>query len=404
MRASSLRAARLGLFALVLAVGAGCGGPAYAPGYLEAFDAGRRARTAGRLDEAAAAFDLAHRRAGRLKDRDEALLLLAATQEAQGRPADAERTYRTLATAQPPGPRAVHAGFDLARLAGAARGEPARDAMEIELLGRHPDHGQSIGGLSRVVGRRREVQDWDGLLAVLDALAPRARGTTLEQPIDVERARALEARGDLEGALALYLVTARKYPYPHGPRTDDALFRASQIEEQLGRYDRAIAHLREMLEPQETSAAAASYVRPRFPAAQMRVALLLRDRVRDTDAARDELHRLVDAFPDSTMRDDALWMAARIARDAGDAGAACDDAERLVELQPDSRYVRCVHLLCSELSPGARSCGDYLVRELRGEATGEAEDLDEDEASVRDGEGIGPSPPAPDGVGGDDLR
>lgn len=381
--------------ALVLA---GCGGPSYAPGYLEAFDAGRRARTAGRLDEAARAFDLAHRRADRVKDRDEALLLLARTQEAQGRPADAAATYRRLVDARPPGPRAVHAAFDLARLAGAAEGEPVQDAMERELVARHPDSGLSVAALSRIVARRRDVSDWEGLGRVLDQLAPAVRGTPMEQPVDVERARALEARGQLEEALALYLATARRHPYPHGPRTDDALFRASQIEERLGRWDRAIAHLREMLGPREASYSAASYERPKFPAAQMRIALLLRDRVGDRAAARAELVRLVDGFPDSTMRDDALWIAARMARDDGDADQACDDVERLRRVQPDSRYVRCGHLLCAEEPAGSRPCADYLVRELRGEAAGEPGDLLDDEASVREGEGTGPSGPVPEGV------
>lgn len=394
---------RLAVAAAAALALAGCGGPSYAPGYLEAFDAGRRARTAGRLDEAARAFELAHRRADRVKDRDEALLLLARTQEAQGSSAAAAATYRRIVDADPPGPRAVHAAYDLARLAGAERGEATQDAMELDLLARHPDSGLSVAALSRVVARRREASDWEGLSGVLDALAPKVTGTALEQPVDVERAKALEARGQLEPALALYLATARRHPYPFGPRTDDALFRASQIEEQLGRWDRAIAHLREMLGPREASYSAASYERPKFPAAQMRIALLLRDRAKDHAAARAELHRLVDGFPDSTMRDDALWIAARMARDDGDTARACDDVAKLRRELPDSRYARCGHLLCGEEPPAARPCADYLVRELRGEASGAPGDLLDDEASVREGEGTGPSGPVPQGVpDGDD--
>jgi tetratricopeptide (TPR) repeat protein len=370
----------LALLACATAALAACGGPGYAPGYIEAFDAGRRARTAGRLEEAEQHFALAYRRAGRVKDRDEALFLQARSQEAQGHPEDAARTYQMLSEAQPPGPRGVHARFELARLAGAARGEEAQDALERE-----------------VVGRRREKKDWDGLLAALDGLVPPTRGTPMEQPVDMERAKALEARGDLPAALALYLATARAHPYPFGPRTDDALFRASEVEEKLGRHDLAIAHLREMLEPREHSQTVSSYERPKFPAAQMRIALLLRDRKRDHAAARRELHRLVDEFPSSTMRDDALWIAARMARDDGDAGTACDDVERLVETMPDSRYVRCAHLVCADVKPAARECASYLVRELSGEVAGEPGGLVDDEASVREGE-QGPGEPAPDRI------
>lgn len=381
-----MRPAVLALLASAAACIAACGGPGYAPGYIEAFDAGRRARTAGRLEEAEQQFALAYRRAGRVKDRDEALLLQARTQEAQGNPDDAARTYQLLVDARPSGPRAVHARFALARLAGAARGEEAQDATERELIARFPDHGLSVAALSRVVGRRREKKDWDGLLRALDPLVPPTRGTPMEQPIDMERARALEAGGDLRGALALYLATARAHPYPFGPRTDDALFRASEVEEKLGRHDLAIAHLREMLEPREQAQTVSSYERPRFPAAQMRIALLLRDRARDHSGAREELYRLVDEFPASTMRDDALWIAARMAKEDGDAETACDDVERLLELLPDSRYVRCAHLLCAEVQPSARECAPYLVRELEGEVAGEPGDLVDDEASVREGE------------------
>jgi TolA-binding protein len=390
----SLRA--LGLAAIAAWLVA-CGGPAYAPGYIEAFDAGRRARTAGRLEEAEEQFALAYRRAGRVKDRDEALLLQARTQEAQGHPDDAARTYQLLVDARPVGPRAVDGSFALARLAGAARGEETQDAMERELIAKHPDHGLAVAALSRVVGRRREKKDWDGLLRALDPLVAPTRGTPMEQPIDMERAKALEARGDLQGALALYLATARAHPYPFGPRTDDALFRASEVEEKLGRHDLAIAHLREMLEPREHSQTVSSYERPKFPAAQMRIALLLRDRTRDHAAARKELYRFVDGFPASTMRDDALWIAARMARDDGDEETACDDVERLVETMPDSRYVRCAHLVCAEVPPSARECAPYVVRELNGEVAGEPGDLVDDEASVREGEQK-PAVPAPDRV------
>lgn len=392
-----MRRTAFALFACAATCLAACGGPGYAPGYIEAFDAGRRARTAGRLQEAEAQFALAYRRAGRVKDRDEALFLQARSQEAQGHPEDAARTYQLLVDARPPGPRSVHARFELARLAGAARGEETQDALERELIGKHPDHGLAVAALSRVVGRRREKKDWDGLLAVLDRLVPPTRGTPMEQPVDMERAKALEARGDLPAALSLYLATARAHPYPFGPRTDDALFRASEVEEKLGRYDLAIAHLREMLEPREHAQTVSSYERPKFPAAQMRIALLLRDRARDHGAARKELYRFVDGFPASTMRDDALWIAARMAKDDGDAETACDDVERLVELKPDSRYVRCAHLVCAEVQPSARECAPYLVRELNGEVAGEAGDLVDDEASVREGE-QGPGQPAPDGI------
>lgn len=346
------------------AAGAGCSSTP-APAFAEAFAAGQRAQNAGRSEEALASFDRAYRKADRVKDRDEALFLKARTLERMGRRDEADATYRAIEDARPRGPRAVHASFDRARLAGEVAGEATRDAKEIELVGRYPDDGLAVAALERIVNRRTESPA--ELLPILDGLTPRVKETSLEQAVDVERARALDAVGRSEEALALLLATARAHPYPLGDRTDDALLEASEIEERLGRPDRAVAHLREMLAPREPSHAGASYDRPKFPAAQLRIATLLRDALRDREAARRELLRLWNEFPDSTLRDDALWMAARLAREGGDEEQACDDARRLAKDLPDSRYSRCGHLVCSSIEPTSRPCAAYVERTFTGE-------------------------------------
>ncbi len=357
---------RLGWLVLPMAAAACAGAPSYAPGYLEAYEAGLRAKSAGRMDEAWQSFDEAYRTADRVKDRDEALYLRARTEIAMKRDADAEASLKLLAAATPRGPRANRAELDLAQLAGDGGDTARQDELERAFLARHPDDGLAVAALSRVVARKRAEGNGESLVPTLEALVATSRGTDSEQAIDVELAYALEERGDGERAVALLLATARAHPYPKGPRTDDALYRASIIEERLGRPARAIAHLREMLEPREVSGPGGSYERPHFAEARMRIATLLLEHTSDHEGARRELHRVFDEHEDSRLRDDAIWLSAKVALRDGDTRGACSDARRIVNALPDSRYAGCVGLLCSEVSPPlSRRCADYIARELK---------------------------------------
>jgi tetratricopeptide (TPR) repeat protein len=357
---------RVLLLAFAVATGACAGSPSYAPGYLEAFEAGLRAKSAGRMEEAWQSFDEAYRTANRVKDRDEALYLRARTEIAMKRLDDAEASMKLLVAATPRGTRATRAELELAQLAG-MRGDTARqDELERAFLAKHPHEGLAVAALSRVVTRKRAEGNGESLVPTLEALVAPSRGTASEQAIDVELAYALEERGEDERALALLLATARAHPYPKGPRTDDALYRASFIEERLNRPALAIAHLREMLDPREQSGPGGSYERPHFAEARMRIAKLMLDHLKDRDGARDELHRLFADHADSRLRDDALWLAGKIALKDGDASGACSDARRIASALPDSRYAGCVGLLCSDITPPtSKRCADYIARELR---------------------------------------
>lgn len=358
---------RLGALAILVVSAAACaGGPSYAPGYLEAYEAGLRAKSAGRMDEAWQSFDEAYRTADRVKDRDEALYLRARTEIAMRRTADAEASLKLLVSATPRGPRATRAELDLAELVGDAGDVARQDELERAFLARHPSDGLAVAALSRVVTRKRAEGNGESLVPTLEALVATSRGTESEQAIDVELAYALEERGEDERAVALLLATARAHPYPKGPRTDDALYRASIIEERLGRPALAIAHLREMLDPREVSGPGGSYERPHFAEARMRIATLLLDHLNDHEGARRELHRLFDDHADSRLRDDAIWLSGKVALKDGDQSGACSDARRIVNAMPDSRYAGCVSLLCSDVSPPpSRRCADYIARELR---------------------------------------
>ena len=87
-------------------------------------------------------------------------------------------------------------------------------------------------------------------------------------------------------------------------------------------------------------AAASLLVVPLFARAQLRVGLLYRDRLGDAPSARRAFRRIVDDYPTSVLRDDALVEEARTRRASGDAPGACRSFAELVHHFPESRYRR----------------------------------------------------------------
>ena len=162
---------------------------------------------------------------------------------------------------------------------------------------------------------------------------------------------------------------ATKFPYPFGGFNDDALYRAAEIEEKLGRPQEAIALLERLLSQREVSSFLGSYERPRYLPAILRIAQIYATSSNDRAKARATLHRLYTDFTTSTMRDDALWREAELWRKDGDAKHGVRVASRRsTDDFPDSRYVPCASLRCPSIKRPAKSkapatCHEYLLRE-----------------------------------------
>lgn len=362
---------RAPLSLLAIAAAAACA-PSYAEGYLKAMAHGQRAYQAGRYDEAARAFELAADGATRVKDRDEARFLQARTYQRAARWPEAEKTLRQLVAESPSGPRSARAEFELAQ-GQLEHGDAERGfQMLLAAMRRHPTHGlarHSVADLARRAAARGGGEAAG--LAWLEQTAAQFQGTELAQVFAYERARALDRQERLPEARDAYVATAEAHPYPFGGLTDDALWRAAEIDERLGRHAEAIGHLRVLLSPREVSTMNGSYERPRFSEAQLRIGTIYRDGLKDRAAARRELHKVYTDHPTSILRDDALWAEARIAREDGDQPSACALVKLLVRELPTSRFAPCAQALC----PGAplpekqpdekpRECGGYILREL----------------------------------------
>ncbi len=343
----------------------GCA-PEMPEAYHKALAEGQRARTAGRYAEAAAAYERAADAAERLKDRDDAWFSVARAKEDAGDLAGAKAAYERIVAQSPDGPRTGRALFALAYFE-IAHGDAEKGYKALwEALQKFPNHGNADRALKELADREEERGGLGARITWLASVQARFAATELDEVVVYELGLALRAAGRNEEARAQFVAAAEAHPHPFGGLTDDAWWHAAEIDRELGRPAQAIDDLRRMLAPRERSSMNGSYTRQRFPPGQMLIAEIYRDDLHDHAAARREFQRLFDDFPDSVLRDDALYQQALLARADGDLKGACGAAERLVDKLPDSRYAPCAHLLCKDLSPlPNRSCADYIVRELQ---------------------------------------
>ena len=357
-------------------------GDAYARSLAEA----RRNHHDGRFDAAATRFDDAAKNAKLPRDAVYARYEAALARARAGDVARAATELRAIATARPPSAYSAQAAFKAAELARAndeAAGLRELEAVVIDF----PESGVAQVSLGRLL-RHDDEAGPQAALAHLDQLAPRVKNTKgmsrVEEKLLYERARRLEALGRTELARDAYLDVAAKFPYPFGGLNDDALYRAADMEDKLGRSKEAIAVLERLLGQREISSFMGSYERPRYLPAVLRIAQIYEEKLADRAKARSTLHRVYVEFTTSTMRDDALWREAELWRKDGDASTACDRLATLASDFPDSRYVPCASLRCPSIKRASKSkapatCHDYLLRE----SAKTAPELDPGAATVR---------------------
>jgi outer membrane protein assembly factor BamD (BamD/ComL family) len=353
------------LVALILSSVLGCA-PNRGAAYERAFAEADVAVHDGRFAVAAERFDEAARTAKVPRDAVRARYEAALVRARAGDVARASAELRAIATAKPKNDYSAQAALKVADLA--ARTDPASGAQELEsVLFHFPDDGVAKVALARLL-RSDDDGGPEKALAHLDALLPKVAGTDLEGDATNERAKRLAALGRTEAARDAFLDVARRWPYPKGPYFDDALFRASEMDEKLGRYREAIDELERLLSYRESSVMLGTYERPRYVPALLRIVTLYEERLHDRAKAREALHRLYAQFTTSTLRDDALWREAALWSEDGQKDAACDRLSTLAHDFPDSRYVPCATERCPSIKRPAKSkapvaCRPYVERQ-----------------------------------------
>lgn len=349
------------LVVVVLALTA-CGAAAPSP-FAVSFAEAERTELAGRHAEAAEAFDQAAAAAKSPKEKEDAQYRAALERIAAGDVATGAQALAVIAAGS--GDHAPDAALKHAELLLATHDPEAATELDA-FVKRFPQNGLA----PRALALRLRLEDEKGVDATLAYLA------TLEQPLTptelganvaYEEARRIEAKGDLEGAHARYVLVAAKWPYPVGALFDDALWRASLCAEKLGKPDVAAKDLESMLEVREESQLNGSYDRPRFPDSMLRLASLYETGLHDDKKAKETYRRFRDTFTRSPRIDMAMWNEARLTRQDGDAEGACSELGKLVDRFPDSRYVPCALEKCTTLvrpkeSHAPATCHPYLER------------------------------------------
>lgn len=367
MRDARLRSVR-GVLGALGALAVACGGcaPDRGSAYERSLAEGMRAETAGRFDEAAGRFDTAASKANLPRDAAHATYLAAVMLQRSGARAAALTRLDAIAAARPAQADSASAALraaDMRIAAGDLEGWRRLEAMVTTF----PNSGAARPALRRLLRRDDDAGGPTAAIVHLRALEKTLGPTELGESVAYEIAMRLAVSGDAVAARDAFVDVAARWPYPKGSLFDDALFRASELDEKLGRYELAAKDLERMLDEREVAHLSGSYQRPRYSPGLLRLATLYRDRLKDKDRARQAFHRLYADFTTSPLRDDALWQEAALWREDGDTGTACERLAQLAEDIPDSRYVPCAMQMCPRVkrakdSHAPNECHPYILR------------------------------------------
>jgi tetratricopeptide (TPR) repeat protein len=336
-----------------------CGGSAPSA-YARHFAAAERAETAGRHLEAAGQFDAATRDPATRREQEHAAFLGALELVRAGDAAAGAKRLEVIASAK--GEHAAEARWQLVQMDVATNQPNVKEELD-SYVRTFPNDGLAYPALEARLRLARDAGGEAEVLNVLQALQPALASTESAPRVAFEIAESLAKQNKLDEARAQFVAIAAKFPYP-GEYFDDALWRASEIDEQQGRIPDAIADLEKMLSVIEYSTLPGTYIRPRFPDAQWRIAVLYRDKLGDKTKAIAAFDRYVDMFSNATRRDEALWQESKL---TSDESASCDLLAKLVKTSPDSRYVPCATSRCTKIerpkdSHAPKTCHAYITR------------------------------------------
>jgi tetratricopeptide (TPR) repeat protein len=343
---------------------AGCAPSLGAP-YDRAYAAGARAESAGRLAEALAAYDRAATLGKRRGDADQARWAACDVLIREGRTADAVTRLDAMAL-DASSDRQGEAAYRAATLR-IEHGDEDRGWKDLEQVPRRfPNGGVAHAAVRKLVERADATSPKAGL-DELAALQHDVGKTDLAELVAYLSAEHLETLGDTRAARDAYASMADRWPYPYGAFFDGALWKASLLDEQLGRPQAAVDDLQKMVAVRETTTLMGSYERKHYVPAMLRMGALYRDKLGDHAKAKETFHRLYTDFAHSTKRDDALWLEAAVWKQDGDASTACVRLSTLVHDFPDSRFVPCAVAQCEGLqrpkeSEAPKTCRDYVER------------------------------------------
>jgi tetratricopeptide (TPR) repeat protein len=222
----------------------------------------------------------------------------------------------------------------------------AAAALAWHVVETYPDEIAADDAL-RIAVRIDEARDWGALAARLGALYPRLVKFDVGDNVLYERGMLLSRHEHAAEAVAIFDQLADAYP--HSSLRDDGLWRAAELLRAGGDFDGALHRLRRILSTRKDAIITGSYNYLQLDDAQLLVGRIYLEDLHDPAHAAEAFELLADDYPESTLRDDALYDLARARREAHDVPAACRALARLVKQFPDGNRVRQARSLQQEL-------------------------------------------------------
>lgn len=201
----------------------------------------------------------------------------------------------------------------------------------------HPDE-IAAGDALKLAIRIDEPRDWAGLDARLAELTPRLRRYDVGDNLVYERGLLLARHDRAPEAVALFDALADAWP--HSSLRDDGLWRAAHLLRARGDAEGALTRLRRILSTRKDALITGSYNYLQLDDAQLLVGQIYLDDLHDPARAAEAFEQLADDYPESVLRDDALYDLSRAREAQKDTPAACRALARLVRQFPDGNRVR----------------------------------------------------------------
>jgi len=210
----------------------------------------------------------------------------------------------------------------------------------------YPDEIAADDALKLVI-RIDEPRDWQALAARLAALYPRVVKFDVGDNVLFERGMLLSRHDRAADAIVVFDGLADAYP--HSSLRDDGLWRAAELLRGSGDFEGALKRLRRILSSRKDAIITGSYNYLQLDDAQLLVGRIYLDDLHDPARAAEAFELLADDYPESVLRDDALYDLARARQEQHDQPAACRALKRLIAQFPNGNRFRAATSLRQEL-------------------------------------------------------
>ncbi|MCD6499923.1 MAG: tetratricopeptide repeat protein [Deltaproteobacteria bacterium] len=303
------------------------------------FRRGMAAEEHGRLDEALRHYEHVFHSGKRLEDRAAAGIRRAGILRRMERFRKAVDAY--LAVEAGPGRGTRDGARGMYRAAGILAGplHQERRAMRVwkNVVARYPDTVSAEDALARIVAWYRGHDAVPALLSYLRATLRRSPDKAVTVHVLWESAR-IEQKVLHRPARAVRLYEQVYRLRPRGALADDAMIAAARTWRRLQRPDQALVWYKRLLGTKTASWIVGSYHSEWLDDALFELGQTYLDDLGRIGRAKDAFRKLVKDFPDSVLRDDALWWVCLCDLRQGHAAWARKALANLVRRFPESRF------------------------------------------------------------------